>query len=59
MLFVSHDLAVVRQLADRIVVLHRGKVVEQAHTEELFERPQQAYTQQLLQSIPGRAVRTG
>jgi peptide/nickel transport system ATP-binding protein/oligopeptide transport system ATP-binding protein len=58
MLFISHDLAVVRQLADRIVVLHRGKVVEQARTEDLFARPQQAYTQQLLQSIPGRAVRT-
>jgi len=58
MLFISHDLAVVRQLADRIIVLHKGKVVEQAHTEDLFERPQQAYTQQLLQSIPGRALRT-
>ena len=56
MLFISHDLAVVRQLADRIVVLHRGKVVEQAGTEELFERPQQAYTRQLLQSIPGRSL---
>jgi ABC-type glutathione transport system ATPase component len=58
MLFISHDLAVVRQLADRIVVLHKGRVVEQARTEDLFVRPQQAYTQQLLQSIPGRALRT-
>jgi peptide/nickel transport system ATP-binding protein/oligopeptide transport system ATP-binding protein len=57
MLFISHDLAVVRKLADRIVVLHRGKVVEQATTHELFEHPQQAYTRQLLQSIPGRALR--
>jgi ABC-type oligopeptide transport system ATPase subunit len=56
MLFISHDLAVVRQLADRIVVLHKGKVVEQANTEDLFERPQQAYTRQLLQSIPGRGL---
>ncbi len=56
MLFISHDLAVVRQLADRIVVLHKGKVVEQARTRDLFERPQQAYTQQLLQSIPGRSL---
>ena len=56
MLFISHDLSVVRQLADRIVVLHKGKVVEQARTEDLFERAQQNYTQQLLQSIPGRAL---
>jgi oligopeptide transport system ATP-binding protein len=56
MLFISHDLAVVRQLADRIVVLHKGKVVEQAGTEELFERPLQAYTRQLLQAIPGRSL---
>tara|TARA_R110002124_G_scaffold32999_5_gene110006 strand:+ start:13910 stop:15556 length:1647 start_codon:yes stop_codon:yes gene_type:complete len=56
MLFISHDLSVVRQLADRIVVLHKGKIVEQAGTEDLFERPQQPYTQQLLRSIPGRAL---
>ncbi len=56
MLFISHDLAVVRQLADRIVVLHKGKVVEQARTCDLFERPQQDYTRQLLQSIPGRSL---
>lgn len=58
MLFISHDLAVVRKLADRIVVLHRGKVVEQARTRDLFEQPQENYTRQLLHSIPGRALRT-
>ncbi len=56
MLFISHDLAVVRQLADRIVVLHAGKVVEQARTRDLFERPQHNYTRQLLQAIPGRSL---
>ncbi|MEZ5570441.1 MAG: ABC transporter ATP-binding protein [Halioglobus sp.] len=56
MLFISHDLAVVRQLADRIVVLYRGKIVEQASTEDLFARPQQAYTRQLLHAIPGRKL---
>ncbi len=56
MLFVSHDLAVVRHLADRILVLYKGEVVEQGTGEELFERPQQAYTRQLLQSIPGRSL---
>ncbi len=56
MLFVSHDLAVVRHLADRILVLFKGEVVEQGSGDDLFERPQQAYTQQLLQSIPGRSL---
>jgi len=57
MLFVSHDLAVVRHLADRILVLYKGEVVEQGTGDELFEHPQQAYTQQLLKSIPGRSLR--
>jgi oligopeptide transport system ATP-binding protein len=56
MLFISHDLAVVRHLADRILVLHHGLVVEQGSGQDLFERPQQAYTRQLLQSIPGRSL---
>ena len=56
MLFVSHDLAVVRHLADRILVLYKGEVVEQGTGDELFEHPQQAYTQKLLTSIPGRSL---
>ena len=56
MLFVSHDLAVVRHLADRILVLFKGEVVEQGTGEDLFERPQQDYTRQLLSSIPGRGL---
>ncbi len=59
MLFISHDLAVVRQLADRIVVLRAGRVIEYADTENLFERPQQAYTRQLMEAIPGRALAPG
>jgi peptide/nickel transport system ATP-binding protein/oligopeptide transport system ATP-binding protein len=58
MLFVSHDLAVVRHLADRILVLYKGKLIEHGTGDELFERPQQEYTRQLLQSIPGRSLLT-
>ena len=58
MLFVSHDLAVVRHLADRILVLYKGKLIEQGSGDDLFERPQQEYTRQLLQSIPGRSLLT-
>jgi oligopeptide transport system ATP-binding protein len=56
MLFVSHDLAVVKHIADRILVLYKGEVVEQGSGQSLFDNPQQPYTQQLLQAIPGRAL---
>jgi peptide/nickel transport system ATP-binding protein/oligopeptide transport system ATP-binding protein len=56
MLFVSHDLAVVKHIADRIVVLYTGEIVEQGTGRELFENPQQEYTRQLLRSIPGRGL---
>jgi ABC-type dipeptide/oligopeptide/nickel transport system ATPase component len=56
MLFVSHDLAVVKHLADRIIVLYQGKIVEEGTGEALFNAPQQAYTKQLLQAIPGRVL---
>ncbi len=56
MLFVSHDLAVVRQIADRIIVLFQGKIVEQGTGDQLFNNPRQDYTRQLLQAIPGRAL---
>ncbi|MEP4486743.1 MAG: ABC transporter ATP-binding protein [Halioglobus sp.] len=56
MLFVSHDLAVVRHLADRILVLYKGELVEEGTCEQLFEHPQQEYTRSLLSAIPGRAL---
>jgi ABC-type glutathione transport system ATPase component len=51
-LFIAHDLAVVRALCARVAVLHRGRLVELAAREELFARPQHAYTQSLLASAP-------
>jgi peptide/nickel transport system ATP-binding protein len=51
-LFISHDLAVVRFMADEVLVMKDGEVVEQASVEEIIERPQQAYTRGLMQAIP-------
>jgi ABC-type oligopeptide transport system ATPase subunit len=53
-IFISHDLRVVRHIADEIVVMHQGKIVEQGTIENVYNAPQQAYTQQLLSAIPGR-----
>ena len=51
-LFISHDLGVVQHLADRVVVMYLGRVVESAPTETLFARPQHPYTQALLDQVP-------
>ncbi len=53
-IFISHDLRVVRHVADEIVVMHKGKIVEQGNVENVYNSPQQPYTQQLLSAIPGR-----
>ncbi|WP_461481439.1 ABC transporter ATP-binding protein [Porticoccus sp.] len=52
MLFISHDLSVVRYMSDRIAVMHHGKLVETGDTETLFARPHHDYTRQLLSAIP-------
>jgi len=51
-LFITHDLGVVAEVADGVVVMYRGRAVEQADVRSLFARPQAAYTQALLRSIP-------
>ena len=53
-IFISHDLRVVRHIADEMVVMHKGKIVEQGNVVDIYNAPQQAYTQQLLSAIPGR-----
>ena len=50
--FVSHDLALVRQLAHSVSVMHRGRVVEQGSVAQIFDHPREAYTRSLLDAIP-------
>jgi putative phosphonate transport system ATP-binding protein len=51
MIVVSHDLAVIRMLADRTIVMLNGKIVERGLTDQILEDPQNAYTQQLVHSL--------
>ena len=50
--FISHDLSVIRRLCGRVIVLHRGEIVEEAATADLFSDPQADYTRDLLEAIP-------
>ncbi|MEL6565645.1 MAG: ABC transporter ATP-binding protein [Pseudomonadota bacterium] len=51
-MFITHDMAVVAQMADRVVVMFRGNKVEEGTVEEIFENPQHPYTQALLAAVP-------
>ena len=52
MMFISHDLSVVRYISDRVMVMHHGVLVEQGNTETLWAKPKKAYTKNLLKAIP-------
>lgn len=55
-LFITHDLAVVRQIADEVAVMSSGSIVETGTTDEIFTNAQHPYTQQLLSAIPGASL---
>src|SRR6188768_3656943 len=53
-IFISHDLGVVRYISDRIMVMHKGKIVEQGAAEEVYYHPKNEYTKNLIATIPGK-----
>ncbi|WGI23415.1 ABC transporter ATP-binding protein [Amylibacter sp. IMCC11727] len=58
-MFITHDMAVVAQMADRVVVMYRGNLVEEGPVTEIFENPKQDYTRALLAAVPKLGEMTG
>jgi len=52
-IFISHDLAVIKHIADRVMVMNKGEIIETGYPNEIFKHPKQDYTKKLLSSIPG------
>jgi peptide/nickel transport system ATP-binding protein len=53
-IFISHDLAVVKHISDRMIVMNKGKIEEQGFPEDIYDQPQSAYTKKLIEAIPGK-----
>ncbi|MYR89751.1 ABC transporter ATP-binding protein, partial [Streptomyces sp. SID685] len=52
LVFIAHDLAVVRQVSDRLAVMRRGRLVEYGPADEVYDSPREEYTRQLLAAVP-------
>ena len=55
-IFISHDLSVVRYCCDRILVMHKGKIIEEGIAEEIYESPKMEYTKKLIDAVPGKKI---
>jgi peptide/nickel transport system ATP-binding protein len=55
-IFISHDLGVVRYISNRIIVMQKGKIEETGDAEQIYNRPESAYTQKLIASIPSGTI---
>jgi len=56
LLFISHDLRVVSHVADRVIILRDGNVLEEGRTDQIFARPEHPYTRELMAAMPGRRI---
>jgi len=53
-IFISHDLAVIKHISDRMMVMNKGEIVEMGDPDEIYYHPKEEYTKKLISSIPGR-----
>ena len=51
-LFITHDMGVVAEIADRVIVMYKGDIVERGHCRDIFHSPQHSYTKKLISSVP-------
>ncbi|MDB5118434.1 MAG: transporter ATP-binding protein [Mucilaginibacter sp.] len=52
-IFISHDMAVIKHISDRVMVMNKGKIIESGYPDEIYKHPKEEYTQKLIASIPG------